>query len=458
MATKPSKLPEWATTGGTTLEPSAGEKAAGWAVGTRAPARWMNWILNNIYTWVQYVSDGVFVADASSGDEGIDATGDGVAAGVKGTGGATNGPGVTGVGTGSGDGVVGSSAGTGDGVVGTGGTSNGSGVRGVGGSSDGDGVHGTGAGLASGLRGYGGSTSGPGCYGTGGSPNGIGVKGAGTGTGDGVSGTGGATGAGVVGTGGSTSGAGVEGTGGPNSAGVSGTGGATNGNGVEGQGTGTGAGVVGTGANGPGVHAIGDTTSPLAPSLIVGAQDSVPSSVVTEGGLSVIKTTLRMADGSAYRKVPVLRGSQTAADEITATTADFTTQVTLPANMLKVGDVVKVRVTVGSKTGTGSGTATALSVKFGSLTLGSDSRSGVVSGDTWHFDCTLAVWTVGAPGTGTIRRVIFFDPASGTTIASATAAGPGYTTPDTTASNVIKVTATAPTGDTLELLEFHVEA
>jgi hypothetical protein len=65
MATKPSTLPTWATTGGTTVEPSAGEKAAGFAVATKPPARWMNWLLNIIYQWCSYLNDGVFTISGS---------------------------------------------------------------------------------------------------------------------------------------------------------------------------------------------------------------------------------------------------------------------------------------------------------------------------------------------------------------------------------------------------------
>ncbi len=38
----PAVTPTWATDPGTTLEPSAGEKAAGWDTNIRPPARWMN--------------------------------------------------------------------------------------------------------------------------------------------------------------------------------------------------------------------------------------------------------------------------------------------------------------------------------------------------------------------------------------------------------------------------------
>ena len=54
MSERPSSTPIWATDSGTKLEPSAGEKAAGFSIGTRAPARWVNWLLNLICQWVSY--------------------------------------------------------------------------------------------------------------------------------------------------------------------------------------------------------------------------------------------------------------------------------------------------------------------------------------------------------------------------------------------------------------------
>lgn len=66
MATKPTKIPTWATDADTTVEPSAGQKAAGWAAAQRPPARWMNWLLNTIYQWCEYLADGVFSSSSSA--------------------------------------------------------------------------------------------------------------------------------------------------------------------------------------------------------------------------------------------------------------------------------------------------------------------------------------------------------------------------------------------------------
>lgn len=53
---KPGTLPTWATDGGTTLEPSAGEKAAGFSASQKPPARWFNWWMNNVYQWTSYLN------------------------------------------------------------------------------------------------------------------------------------------------------------------------------------------------------------------------------------------------------------------------------------------------------------------------------------------------------------------------------------------------------------------
>src|SRR3990172_6473422 len=107
MPEKPPTLPTWSTDGGTTVEPSAGQKAAGFAVGTKPPARWVNWVLNLVFQWTQYLNAPV---------------GTGAGAGIAATGGTTSGPGLQGTGGApNGSGLVGTGVGTGAGVLGTGG-------------------------------------------------------------------------------------------------------------------------------------------------------------------------------------------------------------------------------------------------------------------------------------------------------------------------------------------------
>lgn len=52
----PTALPRWATTAGRTLEPDSGVKDVGWQIDDVPPARWMNWIHNTTYEWVQKIT------------------------------------------------------------------------------------------------------------------------------------------------------------------------------------------------------------------------------------------------------------------------------------------------------------------------------------------------------------------------------------------------------------------
>lgn len=72
MATKPSNLPRWGETGGGSAgpnltEPSSGTKDVGFVTGSPTVANYVNWLLNVVYHWVQYLSDG-----ALSGNHSID--------------------------------------------------------------------------------------------------------------------------------------------------------------------------------------------------------------------------------------------------------------------------------------------------------------------------------------------------------------------------------------------------
>ena len=165
MAEKPATLPVWATDGGTTVEPSAGQKAAGFAVSTRPPARWVNWVLNLIYGWIQYLNAPV----GTGAGAGFSATGGSTSGpGLQGAGGGPNGSGVKGIAVGAGDGGNFAADTTGRGAYGQGGSAGGhggyfkgtanagnshgvlgeasyapnAGVRGVGGPGGATGVHG----------------------------------------------------------------------------------------------------------------------------------------------------------------------------------------------------------------------------------------------------------------------------------------------------------------------------
>lgn len=52
---KPTVDALWSTTG-TKVEPSAGVKAAGWAVNQRPPAQWLNFWMNAVYQWIVWLA------------------------------------------------------------------------------------------------------------------------------------------------------------------------------------------------------------------------------------------------------------------------------------------------------------------------------------------------------------------------------------------------------------------
>ncbi len=173
----------------------------------------------------------------------------------------------------NGDGVESTGAGTGAGVKGFGGTNSDSDVTG---------------------------TSRPGGYFTGGSTNGFGVYGKGTGFGAGGRfDGGGSAGAGIVAQG-FTSGQGITATGGSTS-GTGGvfTGGSSNGKGAEGIGVGTGIGVTAQNtASGYALSVVTDTTSPVKAPIHVDPQDAQPTGAhvigdmyVTSAGILKICTT-----------------------------------------------------------------------------------------------------------------------------------------------------------------------
>lgn len=262
MATKPVKLPRWATDpGADVVEPSEGQKDDGWDVSDRPPAGWWNWLQELNYDWLLWI-DTVF-DDGSAGNivavaglESVATETNGV--GVKGTGGSGNGIGVVGLATGTAYGGWFEADTDGTGVAGVG-KVNGPGVAGNGGSAGDGGQFQGGGGVAVGVRG-----------------------------------TGSANGAGGVFSGGSTSGDGSRnfavGTGKDGSYG-------------EGPSTspGDGAGVRGKGFTGYGVIAESDLTSPAKAALRIIPQNADPNTSPQTG--DVIITSATHTDGEGYVKV-----------------------------------------------------------------------------------------------------------------------------------------------------------
>lgn len=411
-ATKPSTLPQWATNPGTTIEPSGGQKAAGFAVNTKPPARWFNWYMNNVYTWMQYLDAPVGTGAGAA----ISGTGGSTSGpGLKGTGGAPNGDGLEGVGVGSGSGVYGVGGPTaGKGVEGQG-TGGGAGGQFTGGATNGFGVIGQGVGSGAGVQGLGqisgngglfsgGSNGAAGVYAQGGAAAGIGVDGVGgdtSGSAAGVRGTGGAPdGPGVTGVG-TGSGPGMTGTGGGSSGaiGVRGIGGATNGVGVKGDGIGTGHAVHGAGVDGHGVVAESDTSTPARAALRIVPQDSDPSSPAA--GDAYIHTTSGMPSvrkaGSQWTRLVGKVCSFAGTSDTRTSTGSFANTCTIPLNTLRVGSTVRIRAAFECTAATSGNisytvSVTGVSTSFTTTSFGADVGNAAV------IEAELSFFVVGASG------------------------------------------------------------
>lgn len=396
---KPGTLPQWATTGGTTVEPSGGQKAAGFAVGTKPPARWVNWLFNNLYTWIQYIdapqgSAGTTGGDAFTGTGGTGSGGTG-GAGLAGVGGATNGIGVKGTGSGTGPGILGLGAGTP--VTAT-------------------------------------STTGSGVVGKGGQTNGFGGEFFGKGSG-----------AGAVGTGGSSSGA----------PGLSGIGGSSNGIGVLGTGVGTGIGVKGVGINGYGVWAESDTTSPTSAALHIVPQDATPSSPLAgDIWINSVSGLLRgyKAGSENVRYVGRVQGITSAVTQsISTDSSAVISSYTIPAGTLKAGTTIRIQA---------SGKATDVSgAPDILLRLGgsSDGVSIAFTNSTNRFKID-AIWTVRTVGaSGVVAYANAYDALNNTTY-TRKFSNSTFTSMDTTGALNIDVYGEAGEGGgAIQLDQFNVD-
>lgn len=144
---QPSIVPEWNTTPATNnVDPGATAKGTGWLTNQIPPSSWLNWWQRAVWEWIVYLkfitAEALTWTAAQVFQVGITVTNTITSGyGVQSTGGTPNGTGVRGNGQGSGYGVEGVAAGTGAGVRGFGGTggSTGPGVQGIGGATDGNG-------------------------------------------------------------------------------------------------------------------------------------------------------------------------------------------------------------------------------------------------------------------------------------------------------------------------------
>lgn len=279
MAPKPSTLPRWATGAGRTVTPPASGGSTvicqdnGWVAGKRPPARFMNWLDNLRYQWIQYLDTYENNQHTWTESQTYQTA-------------TLNGTTITASGNGTGYAIE---------AIGTGNTQAAIRARGL---VFGAGIWGTGAGSSAGGRFEGGSGGGPGILATAGTGGAAGVQGTGapggnsygvlgTGTGTNAGGwfAGGPTGAGVVATGGSTSGPGVQATGTGGWAGVVATGGPVDGApGVQGTGGTGGAGGTFLG-NGPAAGVFGQGGASGGPGVIAqGGSGGGPGLVASGNG------------------------------------------------------------------------------------------------------------------------------------------------------------------------------
>jgi hypothetical protein len=424
MATKPSSLPQWATDGGTTVEPSSGQKQTGWAVGTRPPARWMNWWKNLVYQWMQYLDAPAGTpGTVGNGGTALSATGGSTVSGSTGGGGLIGTGGAASAGTGSG----------GDGLTGTGGASaggtGGAGVRGTGGSGNGSGGVFTAAGAGDGVQANGASGGGKGIVATGGdgatgalciggSGNADGMQGRGSGTGSGVVGKGAGTpvsaspttGTGVVGLGAQTngfggeffgkgSGAGAVGTGGATSGaiGLRGVGGSSNGVGIKAEGVGTGHALHAVGVDGYGVVAESDATSPAKAALRVVPQDTAPSSSPAAGDVFNTNGKFKAYTGVQWDRVLQQSKLSTADSDSAATTSEtaFGETYSIPANLLQVGSTIRITAFGRCVTAAGGGSVV-LRLKLDGSTLVLSHTITASTSNRFILEAVIAVRSIGA--------------------------------------------------------------
>lgn len=68
MSTKPTELPRWATDPlpDTVISPPSDKRDIGWLPGERPPAEYVNWLLQKLYYWVEWLDDGDCAFDALS--------------------------------------------------------------------------------------------------------------------------------------------------------------------------------------------------------------------------------------------------------------------------------------------------------------------------------------------------------------------------------------------------------
>lgn len=112
----------------------------------------------------------------------------------------------------------------------------------------------------------------------------------------------------------------------------------------------------------------------------------------------------------AYGQLLYNSVAESAEHENTTDAANFDKSFSIPANLLKAGDAIRIRghVTVNDNNGTDTLT---LLLKFGSVTVVASAALDVADSDVFYFDALVTVRTIGATGTIVANGVTAYDAA-----------------------------------------------
>lgn len=150
-------------------------------------------------------------------------------------------------------------------------------------------------------------------------------------------------------------------------------------------------------------------------------------------------TTVRVLMPSETRNKELIYSAEAASNNVTNTVAetDFDKQVTIPANTLKVGDVIRVRLAAIAPSTNSTDTLT-LKLKVGNTIIISTGAVDVANNDVGFIDADLVVRAIGATGSFVAAGVQALG------VPGTVAAKPfvlGATAIDTTVNQTLKATA-----------------
>lgn len=198
-------------------------------------------------------------------------------------------------------------------------------------------------------------------------------------------------------------------------------------------------------------YAVGD----LIPYIMPQPGDWV--NVLIKAGQNVSKGDHLVSNGDGclvvVRDGNVVFSNAASSAAVTNTTVEtaFDVSHSIPANFLKVGDIIRIRAAARA-TATNSTDTLTLKLKLGTTVIATTATIDVANGDAGFFDVSFRVRSIGA--TGSIAT------AGEATLKTTTTAVTGVHTIDTTAANAVAVTATwsvANAGNSAELTSLEIE-